>query len=100
MKNTNRNERYKDKWYRNLSCMTLNVLENAGILEKPEKVKELCYSGEIKKLRNCGKVMFTQICIALEITIRSNTANIFCPHCYKSFGIQLHKLKAAEAELK
>lgn len=100
MRNTHQNE-YKDKWYRNLSTMTLNTLANHDILEDPEKVKELCLNREIRKFRNCGKVMFAQICIALGITVSSKTSNLYCPHCNKSFVVQLHKLKtSSEVELK
>lgn len=101
MNNTPRNEEYKDKWYRNLSTMAINSLANADILEDPEKVKELCRNGKIRKIRNIGKVMYNQICIALEITLTSKTSNVHCPHCNKPFAIQLHKLKtASEVELR
>lgn len=83
----------KDKWYANLSCMAINTLHNAGILEDPEKVKELCRNGKIRKLRNIGKIMFTQICIALGVTIHSKVSNMYCPNCNKPFGLQLHRLK-------
>lgn len=89
----------KDKWYANLSTMALNLLCNAGVLEDPDKAREMCRNGEIRRLRNCGKVTFNQICVALGITIHSKISNTCCPHCGKSFGIQLHKLKSSEVEL-